>query len=195
MISNPLDTMTYLALKATGLPKNQVFGMGGVLDSARFKAYIALETGASPKDLQANVIGGHGDTTMIPLPRFSTLNGLPITDFIKPDRMQQIIQDTMVGGATLTKYLGTSAWIAPGAAAAFVAECIVMDQKRVFPSCVSLNGEYGLKDICIGVPTRIGKNGVEAIIELALNDSEKEALNKSAEAVRSMNNVLNEMAV
>lgn len=195
MISNPLDTMTYLALKATGLPKNQVFGMGGVLDSARFKGYLSLETGFSPKDLQANVIGGHGDTTMIPLPRFTTVNGLPITNFIKPDRMEQIVKDTMVGGATLTKFLGTSAWIAPGAAAAFVAESIIMDQKRIFPSCVFLNGEYGLKDICIGVPAKVGKNGIEEIITLDLNAEEKDALNKSADAVRSMNNVLNEMAV
>ena len=195
MIANPLDTMTYMAMQLTGLPRNQVIGMGGILDSARYKAYLALELSCSPKDLQANVIGGHGDTTMIPLPRFSTLSGLPITNFIKADRMNEIIQATMVGGATLTKFLGTSAWIAPGAAAALLAEAILMDQKKVFPCCVMLNGEYGLKDICIGVPVTIGRNGMESVIELDLNAEEKEKLQKSADAVRNMNDVLKTTAM
>jgi malate dehydrogenase len=195
MISNPLDTMTYLTLKNSGLPKNRVIGMGGILDSARFAGYLSMELGCSPKDLQTNVIGGHGDTTMIPLGRFSTLRGVPVTNFIAPERLKEISAATMVGGATLTKLLGTSAWIAPGAAAAQLAEAIVMDQHRVFPCCVSLEGEYGLNDICIGVPVQVGRNGIEKIVELDLNAEEKELLAKSADAVRNMNSVLDSMAV
>jgi malate dehydrogenase len=195
MISNPLDTMTYLTLKQSGLPKNRVIGMGGILDSARFSANLSLELGCSPKDLQTNVIGGHGDTTMIPLPRLSTLRGVSVSKFIKEERMAELVQATMVGGATLTKFLGTSAWIAPGAAAAQLAEAIVMDQHRVFPCCVSLEGEYGLNDICIGVPIRVGKSGIEEIIQLDLTSDEQALLNKSADAVRSMNDVLKTMAL
>lgn len=195
MIANPLDTMTYLALKSSGLPRHRVIGMGGILDSARYKGYLSLELGCSPKDLQANVIGGHGDTTMIPLPRFSTLGGIPVTAFINADRMKQIVADTMVGGATLTKLLGTSAWIAPGAAAALLTEAIIMDQNKIFPCCVSLEGEYGLNDICIGVPVQVGRKGINKIVELDLNEEEKAALAKSAEAVRSMNGVLATMPV
>jgi malate dehydrogenase len=195
MISNPLDTMTYLALKKSGLPRRRVIGMGGILDSARFAGNLSLELGCSPKDLSTNVIGGHGDTTMIPLPRLSTLRGVSVNAFIKPERMAEIVKATMVGGATLTGLLGTSAWIAPGAAAAQLAEAIIMDQHRVFPCCVSLEGEYGLKDICIGVPVRIGAQGMESIVEIELNDEENALLQKSADAVRSMNNVLSEMKV
>ena len=190
MIANPLDTMTYHALKLSGINKNRILGMGGILDSARFKALLTMELNCSPKDLQTNVIGGHGDTTMIPLPRYSTLSGIPVTDLIAPARMQELVAATMVGGATLTKLLGTSAWYAPGAAAAQVVECIIRDQKKVFPCCVYLDGEYGLKDICIGVPIQLGRNGIEKIIQINLNDAEKEAMTKSAAAVRDMNNVL-----
>jgi malate dehydrogenase len=190
MISNPLDTMTYHALKLSGLPKTRIFGMGGILDSARFKSYLAIELQCSPKDLNANVIGGHGDTTMIPLPRFSNLSGIPVTDLIAEEKLNEIVQATMVGGATLTKLLGTSAWYAPGAAAAQVVESILGDQRKVFPMCVYLEGEYGLNDICIGVPVMLGRNGIEKIYQLKLNADEMAKLNKSADAVREMNKVL-----
>lgn len=193
MISNPLDTMTYLAYTEFKLSRNRIIGMGGLLDSSRFRSYLAKELNCSMRDLHANVIGGHGDTTMIPLPRFSTLSGIPVSKMIAADRMQQIINDTMVGGATLTKLLGTSAWYAPGAAAATVAEAIILDQKKVFPCCVALEGEYGLNDICIGVPVVLGKNGMEQIIDLELNEEENALMQKSAAAVRSMNDVLKTM--
>lgn len=192
VISNPMDTMTYLALKSTGLPKNRVIGMGGILDSARFKTYIQKALNCSQSDLHATVIGGHGDTTMIPLTRLATLNGTPISNFLNEDQLKQIAADTMVGGATLTKLLGTSAWYAPGAAGAALVESIVRDQKKVFPCCVALDGEYGQSDICLGVPVVIGKEGWEKIIDFKLNEEEQAAFNKSAEAVRSMNAVLNE---
>lgn len=195
IVANPMDTMTYLALKATKLPRNRIIGMGGILDSARFKAYLALELKCNPKDLQATVIGGHGDTTMIPMSRFATWASVPVTNFIAPDKMKEIISATMVGGATLTKLLGTSAWYAPGAAAALLAESIVKDQKRVYPCSVYLTGEYGQHDICIGVPVRVGKNGLEEIIDLKLNEEEAAAFAKSATAVRDMNNVLTTMNV
>jgi malate dehydrogenase len=190
VISNPMDTMTYLALRATGLPKNRIIGMGGILDSARFKCYLQKELNCSQNDLHATVIGGHGDTTMIPLTRLATLNGTPVSNFLNADKLKQVAADTMVGGATLTKLLGTSAWYAPGAAGAALVESIVRDQKKVFPCCVSLEGEYGQKNICLGVPVVIGKNGWEKIIDFKLNEEEQEAFNKSAEAVRSMNAVL-----
>ena len=195
VISNPMDTMTYMALKNSGLPKNRVIGMGGILDSARFSANLSLELGCSPKDLQTNVIGGHGDTTMIPLGRFSTLRGVPVSELIPADRLQELVSATMVGGATLTKLLGTSAWIAPGAAGALLAEAIVMDQHRVFPCSVMLEGEYGLNDICIGVPVQVGRNGVEKIVEFDLNAEEKALMADSAEKVRAMNAVLDTMNV
>lgn len=195
IISNPMDTMTYLTLKSTGLPKNRVIGMGGILDSARFAGNLSNELGCSPKDLQTNVLGGHGDTTMIPLGRFSTLRGVPVTEFIKADRLQEIVAATMVGGASLTKLLGTSAWVAPGAAAASLAEAIVMDQHRVFPCSVMLDGEYGESDLCIGVPVQVGKNGVEKIIEFDLNAEEKALFAASAEKVKAMNAVLDSMNV
>lgn len=190
VISNPMDTMTYLALTATGLPKNRIIGMGGTLDSSRFKFQLSQHLGCSPADLNALVVGGHGDTTMIPLIRYATWNSAPVTDFLSAAQQQQIVNDTMVGGATLTKLLGTSAWYAPGAAGAALVESIVRDEKKLFTCCVSLEGEYGQNDICLGVPVTIGKNGWEKIIDLQLNEEEQAAFNKSAEAVRSMNDVL-----
>jgi len=190
VISNPMDTMTYLTLKATGLPKNRVIGMGGILDSARFKTYLQMALGCSQNDLHAVVIGGHGDTTMIPLTRLATLNGNPVSNTLSADQLKQIAADTMVGGATLTKMLGTSAWYAPGAAGAALVESIIRDQKKVFPCCVSLDGEYGQSDICMGVPVVVGRKGWEKIVDYKLNAEEQEAFNKSAEAVRNMNSVL-----
>jgi len=190
VISNPMDTMTYLALKSTGLPKNRIIGMGGILDSARFKCYLQQSLDCSPNDLHAVVIGGHGDTTMIPLTRLAMLNGLPVSNYLDEAKLKQIAADTMVGGATLTKLLGTSAWYAPGAAGAALVESIIRNEKKVFPCCVYLDGEYGQKDICMGVPVVIGKNGWEKIIDYKLNAEEQEAFNKSAEAVRNMNSVL-----
>lgn len=190
VISNPMDTMTYLALKSTGLPKNRVIGMGGALDSARFKYQLSQRLNCSPSDLNAVVIGGHGDTTMIPLIRHATWNSAPVTDFLSEDEQQAVVADTMVGGATLTKLIGTSAWYAPGAAGAAVVEAIVRDEKKLITSCVLLEGEYGQSDICLGVPVIIGRNGVEKILDFKLNQEEQEAFNKSADAVRNMNQVL-----
>lgn len=190
VISNPMDTMTYLALTATGLPKNRIIGMGGILDSSRFKYQLSQHLNCSPADLNAVVIGGHGDTTMIPLIRHATWNSLPVTHFLSNNQQQQIVNDTMVGGATLTKLIGTSAWYAPGAAGAALVEAIVRDEKKLFTCCVSLEGEYGQKDICLGVPVIVGKNGWEKILDIDLNEEEQAAFNKSAEAVRSMNEVL-----
>jgi malate dehydrogenase len=190
IVSNPMDTMTYLALTSTKLPKNRVIGMGGALDSARFRFQLSQHLGCSPADLNAVVVGGHGDTTMIPLIRIATWNSAPVTKFLSADQQKQIVSDTMVGGATLTKLLGTSAWYAPGAAGAALAEAIVRDEKKLFTCCVSLNGEYGQKDICLGVPVLIGRNGWEKIVEFDLSDEEKAAFNKSADAVRNMNDVL-----
>ncbi len=188
-----MDTMTYLALKTSGLPQNRIIGMGGLLDSARFKGYLGLALNAPAADIQGTVVGGHGDTTMIPLIRLATLNGIPVSQFLGADKLKEISDATMVGGATLTKLLGTSAWYAPGAASAFLVESIVRDQKRIMPCCVSLNGEYGQKDICMGVPVVVGKNGWEKIIDYHLDAGEQEAFNKSADAVRNMNNVLKEI--
>ncbi len=190
VISNPMDTMTYLALTSTGLPKNRIIGMGGALDSARFRYQLSNHLGCSPADLNAVVVGGHGDTTMIPLIRLATWNSVPVTKLLNADQQKQIVADTMVGGATLTKLIGTSAWYAPGAAGAALVESIVRDEKKLFTCCVSLNGEYGQKDICLGVPVTIGKNGWEKIVEFELNDEEKAAFKKSADAVRNMNDVL-----
>ena len=190
VISNPMDTMTYLALQSTGLPKNRIIGMGGTLDSARFKYQLSTTLNCSPADLNALVVGGHGDTTMIPLIKHATWNSIPVTKFLSEEQQQTIINDTMVGGATLTKLLGTSAWYAPGAAGAALVESIVRDEKKLFTCCVSLNGEYGQKDICLGVPVVIGKNGWEKIVEMDLSADEQAAFNKSADAVRNMNDVL-----
>lgn len=190
VISNPMDTMTYLALISTGLPKNRIIGMGGILDSARFKYQLSQRLGCSPADLNAVVVGGHGDTTMIPLIRLATWNSTPVTNFLSAEQQTQTVNDTMVGGATLTKLLGTSAWYAPGAAGAALVEAIVRDEKKLFTCCVALDGEYGQKDICLGVPVIIGRNGWEKIIDFKLNETEQAAFNKSADAVRSMNDVL-----
>jgi len=190
VISNPMDTMTYLALQSTGIPKHRIIGMGGTLDSARFKYQLSTTLNCSPADLNAIVIGGHGDTTMIPLVKHATWNSIPVTKFLSEDQQQTIINDTMVGGATLTKLLGTSAWYAPGAAGAALVESIVRDEKKLFTCCVSLNGEYGQSDICLGVPVVIGKNGWEKIVEMDLSADEQAAFNKSADAVRNMNDVL-----
>jgi len=190
VVSNPMDTMTYLALKSSGLPKNRIIGMGGVLDSARFKYFLSTAMKCSAQDLQAVVIGGHGDTTMIPLTRLATYNGTPVSNLLDEATLKQVAADTMVGGATLTKLLGTSAWYAPGAAGAALVESIVRDEKKLIPCSVMLDGEYGQKDICIGVPVVIGKDGWEKIIDFKLNDEEKEKFNKSAEAVRNMNAAL-----
>ena len=190
IVSNPMDTMTYLALTSTGLPKNRIIGMGGALDSARFKYQLSTTLNCSPADLNAVVVGGHGDTTMIPLIRLATWNSLPVTDFLTKEQQDKIVADTMVGGATLTKLIGTSAWYAPGAAGAAMVEAIVRDQKKLFTCSVMLEGEYGQSDICMGVPVVIGKNGWEKILPMHLNEEEQAAFAKSAEAVRSMNDVL-----
>jgi len=195
VISNPMDTMTYLALKSSGLPKNRIIGMGGILDSARFKCYLSLATGASTNDIHGVVIGGHGDTTMIPLTRMATINGLPVSHKLDDAALQRVAADTMVGGATLTGLLGTSAWYAPGAAGAALVEAIVRDEKKVMPCCVYLDGEYGQKDICLGVPVVIGRNGWEEIVDYKLNETELAAFAKSADAVRSMNGVLSTMSM
>jgi malate dehydrogenase len=190
IISNPMDTMTYLTLQATGLPKNRIIGMGGALDSARFKCYLSFALNCSPADLNAIVIGGHGDTTMIPLIRFATWNSVPVTEFLSAEQQKQIVADTMVGGATLTKLIGTSAWYAPGAAGAAMVESIVRDEKKLIACSVPLDGEYGQKNICMGVPVLLGKNGWERILDYKLNDEEQGLFNKSAGAVRGMNDVL-----
>jgi malate dehydrogenase len=190
VISNPMDTMTYLALTSTGIPKNRIIGMGGILDSSRFKYQLSQQLNCSPADLNAVVVGGHGDTTMIPLIRLATWNSVPVTKFLSAEQQTQIVNDTMVGGATLTKLLGTSAWYAPGAAGAALVEAIVRDEKKLFACCVALDGEYGQKDICLGVPVVIGKNGWEKIVDFGLTTDEQAAFNKSADSVRSMNDVL-----
>jgi malate dehydrogenase len=190
IISNPMDTMTYLTLKATGVAKNRVIGMGGALDSSRFKYYLSKAIGCSQNDLNASVIGGHGDTTMIPLTRLANLNGVPVTSLLETAALEKVAADTMVGGATLTGLIGTSAWYAPGAAGCAVVEAIVRDEKKVITSCVALEGEYGQNDICLGVPVVIGKNGWEKILDYQLTADEQAAFNKSADAVRNMNDVL-----
>lgn len=190
VISNPMDTMTYLALQSTGLPKHRIIGMGGTLDSSRFKYQLSQHLSCSPADLNAIVIGGHGDTTMIPLIRMATWNSVPVSQLLSDDQQKQIVTDTMVGGATLTKLIGTSAWYAPGAAGAALVKSILRDEKKLFTCCVSLDGEYGQKDICLGVPVTIGRNGWEKIIDIKLDNEEQTMFSKSAEAVRSMNEVL-----
>ena len=193
VVSNPMDTMTYLALKSLGLPKNRVIGMGGALDSARFKYFLSQKLGANANEVEGMVIGGHGDTTMIPLARLATYKGIPVSKLLSKEELDEVVKSTMVGGATLTGLLGTSAWMAPGAAASFVTESILKDQKKMIPSCVSLEGEYGQKDICIGVPAIIGRNGLEKIVDVKLNEEEKALFEKSAAAVRATNDVLVEM--
>jgi malate dehydrogenase len=193
VVSNPMDTMTYLTLKATGLPKNRIIGMGGALDSSRFKTYLSLALEKPANDIHGMVIGGHGDTTMIPLTRLASYNGLPVSQILSKAQLDQVAADTMVGGATLTKLLGTSAWYAPGASVAFLVDSILNDQKRIIPCSVMLDGEYGQSDICIGVPTIIGKSGWESIVDLELNEEEQKKFNQSADAVRNMNGALSQV--
>ena len=190
VVSNPMDTMTYLALKASGLPKNRIIGMGGALDSSRFKTYLSLALDKPANDIQGMVIGGHGDTTMIPLTRLASYNGTPVDQFLSETALEKVAADTMVGGATLTKFLGTSAWYAPGASVSYLVASLLHDQNRMIPCSVYLEGEYGESDICIGVPCIIGKNGVESIVDVRLNNAEQEKFQKSAAAVRTMNNAL-----
>ncbi len=195
IISNPMDTMTYLALQSSGLPKNRIIGMGGILDSSRFKYYLSTAIGCTSTDLQGVVVGGHGDTTMIPLTRLATYQGSPVSNYLDAETLKKVAADTMVGGATLTGLLGTSAWYAPGAATAALVESIVRDEKKLFTCCVSLEGEYGQTGICLGVPVIIGRNGWEKIIDYKLNEEEQAAFNKSAEAVRNMNSVLSTLSI
>lgn len=193
VVSNPMDTMTYLALKATGLPKNRIIGMGGALDSSRFKTYLSLALGKPANDIQGMVIGGHGDTTMIPLTRLASYNGTPVHQFLSETALEKVAADTMVGGATLTKLLGTSAWYAPGASVSYLVASLLHDQNRMIPCSVYLEGEYGESDICIGVPCIIGKNGVESIVDVKLDSAEQEKFQKSAAAVRTMNEALKDV--
>ncbi|WMN11426.1 malate dehydrogenase [Marivirga salinae] len=190
VVSNPMDTMAYLAHKSTGLPKNKIIGMGGALDSARFKYRLAEALDCPASDVDGMVIGGHSDTGMIPLTRLATRNSVPVSKFISNDQLENVKEETKVGGATLTKLLGTSAWYAPGAAVSAMVHAIANDSKKMFPCSCLLDGEYGLKDISIGVPAIIGRNGIEKIVEIELDDAEKAKLNESAEAVRKTNGLL-----
>lgn len=190
-VSNPMDTMTYLIHKTSGLPKNRIIGMGGALDSARFKYFLSQALGANATEVEGIVIGGHGDTTMIPLTRFAAYRGIPASSLMDTEKLQQVAADTMVGGATLTKLLGTSAWYAPGAAAAQVVAAVLHDQKKLISCSALLDGEYGEKDLCIGVPCVLGCNGIEKIVEFDLNEEEKALFAKSAEAVHKTNAALN----
>ena len=193
VVANPMDTLTYLAFKASGLPKHRVFGMGGALDSSRFKCYLAKATGANINDIDGMVIGGHGDTTMIPLLSKASVNGVPVTQFASKKKLAEAVANTMVGGATLTKLIGTSAWYAPGAAASMMVESILHDQKKLIPCSCYLDGEYGEHDLCIGVPAVIGRKGIEKIVELNLTKEEAEKFAASAAAVRKTNQVLHEI--
>jgi malate dehydrogenase len=190
IVSNPMDTMTYLAFKSLGLPKNRIIGMGGALDSSRFRTYLSLALDKPANDISAMVIGGHGDTTMIPLTRLASYNGIPVSQFLSEEQLAKVAADTMVGGATLTALLGTSAWYAPGASVAYLVDSILNNQRKMIACSVFVEGEYGQNDICIGVPCIIGKNGVEEIVDIHLNDAEKALFAKSADAVRSMNDAL-----
>ena len=193
VVSNPMDTMTYLALQSTGLPKNRIIGMGGALDSSRFKTYLSIALEKPANDIQGMVIGGHGDTTMIPLTRIASYNGAPVSEYLNKTTLDKVAADTMVGGATLTKLLGTSAWYAPGASVAYLVDSILNDQKRIIPCSVLLEGEYGLEDICIGVPCIIGSNGIESIIDVKLDEKENQQMIESAKKVRTMNTALKDI--
>ncbi|MEY8021459.1 malate dehydrogenase [Muriicola sp. SD30] len=190
VVSNPMDTMTYLVHKVTGLPKERIIGMGGALDSARFKYRLAEALGAPISDVDGMVIGGHSDTGMVPLARHATRNSVKVSEFLSADRLAQVVEDTKVGGATLTKLLGTSAWYAPGAAVSGLVQAIACDLKKLFPCSTFLNGEYDLEDICIGVPVILGKNGIEKIVEIELDQTEKDKMQSSAEGVRKTNGLL-----
>ncbi len=194
VVSNPLDVMTYAAYVVSKFPKARVMGMAGVLDTARYRAFLAEALDVSPRDIQALLMGGHGDT-MVPLPRYTTVSGIPVTELIDAEKLEKIITRTKNGGGELVNLMGTSAWYAPGSAAAQMVEAIVMDQKRIFPCCVKLEGEYGLNDMFVGVPVKLGKNGVEEVIEVQLNDAEKALLNESAVAVKGIMDVLDGMNI
>ncbi len=193
VVANPMDTLTYLALKSSDIPKNRIIGMGGALDSSRFRTYLSLAIGTPISDIEGMVIGGHGDTTMIPLTAKASVKGVPASAFLSEEELSEVSAKTMVGGATLTKLIGTSAWYAPGAASSSMVEAILGDQKRMIPCSCFLEGEYGQSDICIGVPAIIGRNGIEKIVEIELNADEKEKFEASAAAVRATNNVLYEI--
>ena len=193
IVSNPMDTMAYLTLKSLGLPRNRVIGMGGALDSSRFKYFLSQALLCNAGEVEGMVIGGHGDTTMIPLARYATYKGVPASSLLSAEKLDEVVKSTMVGGATLTGLLGTSAWMAPGAAISFLAESIINDQKKMIPCSTYLDGEYGVKDLMIGVPVIVGKNGIEKIVELDLNDDEKAKFAASEAAVRKTTNVLHEM--
>lgn len=192
VVSNPLDVMTYAAYKSSRLDSSRVMGMAGILDTARYRAFLATELDVSPKDIQAILMGGHGDT-MVPLPRYTTVSGIPITELISKEKLDAIVERTKVGGGELVQLMGTSAWYAPGAAAAQMVEAIVKDERRIFPVCALLNGQYGYRDLYVGVPAKLGKNGIEEILELQLNDEEKELLNRSSAAVKSVIDVFEGM--
>ena len=192
IVSNPLDVMCYCAYLTAKIDSSRVFGMAGILDTARYKAFLAEALNVSPKDIQALLLGGHGDT-MVPLPRYTTVAGIPVTELIDEEKLNAIIERTKVGGGELVKLMGTSAWYAPGAAAAQMVEAIVQNSRRVFPVCAMLNGEYGMKDIYLGVPVILGKNGIEKIVEVKLNEDERQLLEKSAGAVKSVMKVLDDM--
>ena len=193
IVSNPMDTMTYLTYKSTGLPKNRIIGMGGALDSARFKYRLAEAMGCPSSDVDGMVIGGHSDTGMVPLTRLATRNSVRISEFLSNERLQKVLQDTKVGGATLTAMLGTSAWYAPGAAVSSLVQAIACDQQKMFPCSVLLEGEFGLNDLCIGAPVILGKNGIERIVEIHLDDAEKIQLKISADEVKAINSLLNDL--
>ncbi len=194
VVSNPLDVMTYAAFKKSGLAPNRVIGMAGILDTARYRAFLSLELNVSVRDIQAVLMGGHGDT-MVPLPRYTTVAGIPVTELIAQDKLDAIIKRAQNGGGELVQLMGTSAWYAPGAAAAQMVSAIVRDEQRVFPCCAWLTGQYGINDLCIGVPVKLGRNGIEQVIELQLNEGEMALLHKSAEAVREVVNVYNSLPV
>jgi malate dehydrogenase len=192
IVSNPLDVMTYTAYLTAKKSKNEVFGMAGILDTARYRAFLAEELDVNPKDIQALLMGGHGDT-MVPLPRYTTVSGIPVTELIEKDKLDAIIERTKKGGGELVNLMGTSAWYAPGTAAAQMVEAVILDQKRIFPCCAYLEGEYGLNNIYLGVPVKLGQNGIEEIIEVKLNDDEKALLEGSAKSVKGVMNVLDDM--
>jgi len=192
IVSNPLDVMTYCAYLTAGIDSTKVIGMAGILDTARYRAFLAEELNVSPKDIQAVLMGGHGDT-MVPLPRYTTVGGIPVTEMIAEDKLEAIVNRTKKGGGEIVNLLGTSAWYAPGAAAAQMVEAIVKDQRRVFPACVWMQGEYGISDMYLGVPVILGKNGIEKVIELDLNEEEKKLLSQSESAVREVKAVLDSM--
>jgi len=194
IVSNPLDVMTYAAHKVSGLSETRVFGMAGILDTARYRAFLATALNVSPKDIQAILMGGHGDT-MVPLPRFTTVSGIPVTDMIGSEELDAIVQRTKTGGGELVKLMGTSAWYAPGAAAAQMVEAILKDEQRIFPCCVKLTGQYGMKDVFLGVPVKLGKNGIEDVIELKLNSEEMTLLKESEGHVRQVMDVFDGMGL